>query len=222
MGERKKNRKKSAESGQALTEFVIIAITFLFVVLGLMQLAMVLNAQTLTKYAAYNAVRAAIVSSADQGLMEEAARLSLVGTFPRHGVADTRLGFSSNYLAAKAVDRLPAYADSLEPITSVRVTQPSGLPSGTVITFDDPAQADLAVITVQVVHNYELVIPLVNRILFFVYERFRRGESGRGESLDALSAQSNVLRTGRYRDIEYRIPLVAHYTMRLQSDYVVP
>ena len=41
----------------------------------------------------------------------------------------------------------------------------------------------------------------------------------RGDRLMLLRLAEEDLTGYRFRDIEFRIPLVAHYTMRLQSDY---
>ncbi len=224
LGDRKGAKKGSA--GQAMVEFVFVAITFLFVILGVVQLAMVLNAYAMVRYAAYNAARSAIVHGVNQEKMEEAARLSLVATFPSHGRADHRRGFMENYTAAKATDHQPALPPAMgssDRITDVTVVNPRNLTSGTVVTFDDPAEEERAIITVQVRHYYELVIPLVNRILFYIYKRWREG-THEAQTLDYISATTDRERRpgGSFYDIEYRIPIVAHYTMRLQSDYEVP
>jgi len=214
------------EGGQAMVEFVLVAITFLFTILGVIQLAMVLNAYALVRYAAYNSARAAIVHANDAVVldekMHEAARLSLLAIFPSHGRADHIRGLVENYVAAKETDRDPSLTFFNEPITKAEVVNNNGLPAGAVVTFDDFTEGTDAVITVKVEHQYELVIPLVNRILFFVYTKFRSGEGYQNQTLDNMSAQTDKLRrVGEFKDIEYRIPLVAHYTMRLQSDYEV-
>ncbi len=220
-----KQKKKKAfsrnDSGQAIVEFVLIAITFLFVILGVIQLALVLNAYSLVRYAAYNAARAAIVHSADSDKMLEAARLSLVATFPSHGRADHLRGFMENYVAARATDSLPIFTDSFDSITEVKVLNNNGVGSGEVVTFDDPRAGTKPVITVQVVHRYQLIIPLVNRITYYVYNQVIGGGGYAGESLNRMSAETDRMRRagGDYYDIEYRIPIVAHYTMRMQSDY---
>ena len=234
--EKKKNKKsmfKRGQSGQAMVEFVFVAITFLFVILGIIQLALVLNAYALTRYAAYNAARAAIVHGGDLEKMKDAARISLISVFPKHGRADHLKGVTENYLAAKATDDDSNYytytvringanVTRSEKITEVSILDNRGVGSGEVVTFDDPAQADKGLITVQVIHRYELVIPLVNRILFVVYQRFVAGVGYNNETLDNLSQETDRMRRSGGLSGEYRYPLVAHYTMRLQSDYEKP
>lgn len=213
----------SDESGQALVEFLFSIITFLFLVLGVIQLALILNAYTLVRYAAYNAARAGIVHSADLDKMREAARISLVSIFPRHGRADHVRGITENYLGARFTDQ-NNLDDFDKPITEVSILSNnsavggSGF-SGSIMTFDDPAQAENAVITVQVIHHYEMVVPLVNRILYFLYFKFT-DDAYEGEDIDQLAAKTDRLRRdGELEDIEFRFPLTAHYTMRMQSDY---
>lgn len=211
------------EGGQAIAEFTIIAITLLFVILGVIQLALVLNAYSMVRYAAYNAARAAIVHSGNEEKMLEAARLSLLATFPSHGRADTPRGLAQNYVASVATDSFAFLTDTFEPITRVELVPQPGLAGGSVVTFDDPKNAKNGVITVKVVHLYELVIPLVNRILYRVY-RMNSGGGGYGnQSMDELSASTDrERRGGSLDDIEYRLPLVGFYTMRMQSDLEVP
>jgi len=228
-----KAKSKSSQSGQAMVEFVFVAITFLFVILGVIQLALVLNAYALTRYAAYNAARAAIVHGGNLDKMKDAARMSLVSIFPRHGRADHLKGLTENYLAAKATDDDNNYytytvringanQTKSEKITEVSILDNRGVGSGEVVTFDDPSQAPKGLITVQVIHRYELVVPLVNRILFVVYQRFASGSGYNGETLDNLSHETDKMRRSGGLSGEYRYPLVAHYTMRLQSDYEKP
>lgn len=215
-----------AESGQAMVEFVLSVITFLFCVLGIIQLALCLNAYSLVRYAAYNAARAGIVHQADLDRMREAARLSLLAIFPRHGRADHQLGVTENYLGALATDQFPNSGFNFRPITDVRIVNSDIFDGVSVVTFDDPAQARQSLITVEVTHHYELIIPLVNRMLFYLYRRFKLSggaiRSG-SDSVDRIAAITDrERRTGDLRDIEYRIPIVAHYTMRMQSDFIVP
>ncbi len=204
-----------------MVEFVLIAITFLFSILAVLQLAMVLNAAALVRYAAYNAARAGVVHGGDPEMMKEAARLSLISIFPTHGRADHVLGVTENYLAAKGTDSDASMSPLGTPITEVKIVNKEGMNCNTVNTFDDPAQAGDGLITVEVTHQYHLVVPLVNRIYYWVYQKFHSGDAYDGaETLDYLAAETDrKRRTGDYQGIEYRMPLVAHYTMRLQSDY---
>jgi hypothetical protein len=157
----------------------------------------------------------------------------LLSVFPSHGRADHIKGLTENYLAAKATDDDTNYytytvngITRSEKITEVKILDNRGVDNGEVVTFDDPTQAPKALITVEVTHRYQMVIPLVNRILFFIYHKFIERKSGgvgyNGESLMYLSNETDKLRRSGGLEGEYRYPLVAHYTMRLQSDYEKP
>ncbi len=207
--------------GQAIVEFTLIAITLIFTILGVIQLALVLNAYSMVHYAAYNAARAAIVHGADKNKMQEAARLSLLSTFPSHGRADNLKGYYQNYLSAKDTDNDPNLTESGKPITRVEILNKNNLACDEVVTFDDPVDAKKAILTVRVVHQYQLVIPMVNRMLYYLYKKVIAGEGDHGETIDNLAAvTAKMEKTGEFQDIEYRIPLVSFYTMRMQSDYV--
>lgn len=221
-------RGKKNEGGQAMVEFVFSAITFLFVILGVIQMALMLNAYSLVRYAAFNAARAAAVHGGNEDKMKEAARLSLVAMFPRHGRADTAAGFVDNYLGAKVTDSNPLGTVGDGAITQVKILDNNGVSAGGVVTFDDFTEGSKGVITVQVVHYYELVIPLVNRILYYIYKRHQLGLGAfggiiGGDDIIELSATTDKLRrTGLLSGLEYRVPIVAHYTIRMQSDLTMP
>ena len=229
---KKKKKKKEKfslsndQGGQAMVEFVLSVITFLFCVLGVIQLALCLNAYTLVRYAAYNAARAGIVHEANLGRMREAARQSLLAVYPRHGRADHQRGITENYLGALATDQTPLPLYGFRAITDVRILNVSDLESESVITFDDPASAPRGLLTAEVTHHYELVVPLVNRIIYFLHRRWlgsQKTAAWGSDSVDKLAAVTDKQRrNGNLSDIEFRIPIVAHYTMRMQSDLVVP
>jgi hypothetical protein len=212
------------QNGQSLVEFLIASITFFFALLGVLQLAFVLNAHSLVRYAAFNAARAAIVHGADRAKMQEAARLSLLSVFPTHGRADSVYGFTQNYLAAKKVDQDRNWLGlNGNPITSVQVLNTRGFKTGEAVAFDDPPAADKAVITVQVVHYYQLVVPLVNAMVWRIWQRL---ENAKDKPLtldelarDAAQARRRIAAKDRQMDSGYRIPLSARYTMRMQSDF---
>src|SRR4051812_17659394 len=67
-----------AARGQAAVEFAIVISLVLFMILGILQLALAQNARALTQYAAFNAVRAGAVSYADCTRMSHAAFATLL------------------------------------------------------------------------------------------------------------------------------------------------
>lgn len=80
------------DSGQALVESAIIMPLMVFIILGVIQLAMIQHARIMTEYAAFNAARAGIVWNADPWVMENAAIISLMPTYEglgdEMGIAD--------------------------------------------------------------------------------------------------------------------------------------
>lgn len=66
------------EEGQALVESALVIPLMTFMILGIVQLAMVQHARIMTEYAAFNAARAGIVWNADPFIMENAAIISLL------------------------------------------------------------------------------------------------------------------------------------------------
>ena len=101
-------------------------------------------------------------------------------------------------------------------ITKVQVFNKQNVACGSVVTFDDPVDTEDSLLTVQVTHYYELVIPLVGRLLYYVYKQVIT-VGYQNEDIFQITAKTDALR--RSNDIEYRIPLRAAYTMRMQSDF---
>ena len=211
-----KSARNRDQSGQAIVEFLFCAITFLFVLLGTLQLVLVLNAQIAVNYASYSAARAAIVSGCGLAPMQIAARMALAPIFPRHGRAATARGYMDNFSGANSVDTYTQWwGIEGQPITKVEIV--SGLTRGATTTFDDPFYGTRTAIKVRVVHQYELIMPLVNAILFKTMELGRQNKI-RGRDIDAMAKQAMRSRILRTRFSGYRIPLVSTYTMHLQSD----
>lgn len=70
-----------ARRAQAMVESAIVIPLMTFMILGVLQLAMVQHARIMTEYAAFNAARAGIVWNADPWIMENAAIISLLPTY---------------------------------------------------------------------------------------------------------------------------------------------
>ena len=66
---------------QAMIESAIVIPLMTFLILGVLQLAMIQHARIMTEYAAFNAARAGIVWNADPWIMENAAIVSLMPTY---------------------------------------------------------------------------------------------------------------------------------------------
>jgi hypothetical protein len=206
---------RSSNAGQALVEFAICMVTFLFILLGILQLVLFLNAQTAVRYAAFSAARSAIVTGGDREKMLDAARVALLPIFPRHGHTVTPLFVMESYLGAKQVDSDPRWGRNPlniydNPITKVSLIYPT-----TGLTFDDNNHLQQAAITVRVEHQYELVIPIVNAILSAAMKIRQSG--GAIETPDELLKKAAKTNYGSEFS-GYRIPINAYYTMNLEND----
>lgn len=79
-----KMRKSSfSEEGQAMVETLIVLIPVVFLILLIMQVALMYNAKLITNYAAFCAARAGCVYNADGKKMRRAAALALTSISPR-------------------------------------------------------------------------------------------------------------------------------------------
>jgi hypothetical protein len=179
----------SRGSGQAVLEFLIMIPFALVVILGALQLALIFNAQTMMKLAAFNAARAAIVA---QGAKPEdpataggtvgflkpahlAAVITLLPVIPALHGARPNLASIGNVLGGANLDAnaLGSTAALVElAMIDVEFIDPEGPIDGPAIgnwpsriDFDDPAKASDNRIKVRVRWDYPLVIPYINRIL---------------------------------------------------------
>jgi len=134
---------KSNEEGQTLVETAISILTFLMVVLGIMQLALIYNGKFLTNYAAYCGARAAIISNNDAGSVENAACVAL----------------SPNYNGTEIVSFLAAKFSG-----DVNVSISGGnINVGN--HFFERNQLQNAVVIVRVDYWFTMIIPFVNKII---------------------------------------------------------
>jgi hypothetical protein len=77
----RREEKLPNDSGQAMVESAIVIPLMTFLILGVIQLAMIQHAKIMTEYAAFNAARSGIVWNADRIIMENAAIISLLPTY---------------------------------------------------------------------------------------------------------------------------------------------
>ncbi|MBN2008853.1 pilus assembly protein [candidate division KSB1 bacterium] len=141
------------EHGQAVVETAISILTFLMVVLGIMQMSLIFSAKFLTNYAAYCGARAAIISNNDMSQVRDAVAVAL----------------SPNYQGGAITGYLRSRIDFL----NVQV-QVNGGNIDNNAHFFDRSQMDKAVVTVEVTYWYTMFIPYVNRII-----RVAAGSGGR-------------------------------------------
>ena len=141
------------EMGQAMVETAIVLPLFIFMVLGTIQMTLIFQARSLTKYAAYRAARAGAMNQMDPKKMKKAAFLALAP------VMTGCFGCSSSYPPTSASKLMMAsfmsanmnmYLKGFLPVVEIRTCGPlktwfsasrgvNGLTNdGTEVDFDDP------------------------------------------------------------------------------------
>jgi len=145
-----------AQRGQAAIETAIILPLMTFMVLGIIQLTMMQQAELMTQYAAYQACRAGIVWNGNNDKMVSAAIVALAPTaaggklFPgskplregTQGMADLVADIASMHLingAASALGVAPIRVDVVNPTRQIfsKYVGRGGLPHPTGLVFDD-------------------------------------------------------------------------------------
>lgn len=181
-----------SEGGQAMVESAIVIPMYVFLILGLLQFALINQARLMTKYAAYKAVRAGALHSADPKAMRDAALwalLPLVATGMPHrdgtGSLVSKTNSVTNYgkkwlivkgLGGWIVPGTLRYAE----VATCGPTQADLKWDTDEIDFDDPKvwsvhvtrrnntawkKSERTKLRVQVTYNYRMPIPFANMIL---------------------------------------------------------
>lgn len=161
------NRLRRNETGAALAETAITIMTFLIVILGIIQVTLVINAKFMVNYAAYHAARAGIVHNGDKAHMKVAAAAALAPLFT-----------GAPSLTSLAVGYGRARAEMALSLIDVEIVSPAAgrfsknyrkrfFPElqryGD--TPVDGAFLNDNLLTVRVTYYYPLKIPLINQIL---------------------------------------------------------
>lgn len=196
-----------------MTEFAIAFPVLLFLVLAVIQLALVYNARQVVNYAAFSAARSLAVYPNQREKALDAAvlacvpvsgRLSLLAESVVPGMkglpeADTFSEIAgAGGLATKILDRY--YYSKF--FTTIRILDAMGEPQ--------LADRELHVgdqFTVVVTHRYLLIIPIINRIIAFT----RYGVAGK--EIEIAKDTGSYLGRGFYF-----YPVRAHVTMRVEDD----
>ncbi|MDF1667236.1 MAG: pilus assembly protein [Planctomycetota bacterium] len=140
---------REEESGQAMTEFVIVAPVQFLVIAGIMQFALFNTAVIVVNHAAYTAARAALVGDESPGVgsqgMAERAAIFICSSIA--GSSDVAGGASVSYPGPNGRATL---ARSAAAASKTRVK----------INYNQDGQAVQAIVT----HEYELAIPVVRHL----------------------------------------------------------
>lgn len=211
---------RARQRGQSLVEFVIVVPVFLFLVLLILQAALLYRVKTTLDYATLEAARAGAVAGAKQ----EAIRRGLQrGLMPLFAHEPTQAGVSAAW--ARAGDDLDDHAgiDIINPTREAWDTFKErqhdnrlALPNDSLAFRDATVHAaaggvnlqDANLLKIRVVYCYPLVVPFVDRVL-------------RGASLLVRGgADTAMSRTGG--ETHYRLQIESYAIVRMQSPIYQP
>jgi hypothetical protein len=168
---------RRSEQGAAAAETAITIMTFLIVILGIIQVTLAINAKLLVNYAAYCAARAGIVHNGDQQRMEQAVAVALT---PLLAESDSPSALGLGYAKAQLnlalgllrIERLSPNSKRFQRDYDKRFfpeyTQYGGAPKG-----NDLAKLDENLLTVRVTYYFPLEVPLINQILRPIFHRVK-------------------------------------------------
>lgn len=160
------------ETGAAIAETAITIMTFLLVILGIMQVTLVINAKFLVNYAAYCAARAGIVHNGDLKEMKRAAAMALTPFFASSKSLSS-LGFGYLQALTSPALRVEILSPAPERFTDKYKKRffPTLQRYGEV--ENDKTWLDENLLAVKVTYAYPLQIPLINQILSPLFQRVK-------------------------------------------------
>ncbi|MBX5482921.1 MAG: pilus assembly protein [Myxococcaceae bacterium] len=213
-------------------ESAIVLPMFVFLILGILQLGLMHQARLMTKYAAYRAARAGSLNNADRSKMKDAAIAALLPLLAR-GDAVTKSAGATDFAIKYQIHRTALQGKLADfPMMDNVVVNTCGplqkqLAGKAEIDFDDPAVAfpqewaksRITQLKVQVLFNYQLIIPFANATIYAIYTNLATspllhlGKDGKDfggpKHLPyVLAGQAGT----------YVIPIRASYAMRMQSN----
>jgi len=210
-------RGRRRQRGQAAVETAIVMPLFVFLVLGIIQLSLMHQARSITKYAAFMAARAGVMNSAEPNAMETAA-WNVLQPLVKQG--------NGGQQHVQVVICAPTQNMAQG---AIRAGQQN-------LSFDDPRAPgeDFAAkkLAVQVTFYYPLFIPFADRIIHAISrgEEAARGalftdvvRMGVGDEAGAPPRVGSQTDQGRLTALEsagapFVVPIRANYALRLQSD----
>ena len=224
------------QTGASLVEFVVVAPTLLFTMLGIVQAGMVFHAKSNLNYATFEAARAGTVSHATQASMTEAFTRAMVGyygggrTLTELAVATARANTDITPASLQIELRSPtkeSFDDYASPHLSTKyATKARVIPNNSLSAINCPMDntgcnhnpktnhsgqtlSDANLLHLKITYGIPAAkqIPLVGRFYVMVLQ----GLTDLGIAAETDSFKLALLAEGR-------IPMVSHTTMRMQSD----
>ncbi len=235
--------RRRLKRGQVAVETAIVMPLFVFVILGLLQLTLMHQAQLMTKYAAYKAVRAGSIRRGDVDAMKKAARNVLVPVMAQGLTKATSGVFSTNNGGKYAIayNKIGITYAGLSPV-DVKICAP--LNTSSTADFDDPKQfgadvkynstksidwqeSDKTKLAIQLTTNFRLSIPFVNGLIFWAAYIGDGRQTTAAQAIHLASKNElartktpDAIRLGLAKTSQvYVMPIRASYAMRMQSNF---
>lgn len=206
------------QQGQSLVEFCVVVPTFLFLVLVILQAALIYRAKSTLDYATFQAARAGAVAQARVSSMRNAlaggmtplyatstgaseviqarARAQLdVGTFSRIEVLSPTRAAWSRYRERQYDGRYALPNDSL-------AFRDASIDGGSGVSVQDAN-----ILKIKVTYHYPLIVPFVDRVIVGLSDLVSEGESYRPLSMMVVDPTSG----------HRRLPIVSTAVVRMQS-----
>ncbi|MFY0579165.1 TadE/TadG family type IV pilus assembly protein [Cystobacter fuscus] len=232
---RKNNRPVDGESGQAAVEAALTLPLSIFLILGTIQFFLLLQARTMTEYAAFRAVRTGSVKHANCEAMTHAAIAALLPTFARtDSPAALGAAFRNHRDNEYTAGHDSGHTGAIVWIVRERPVR-GEIRANEEESFDDPARytsvADVTRLEARLVFWYPMRIPFANWVLgrmFLAHLGLRdytadnplmspqRAQWGSQTAfrLNGLIGQELLDRASRH---QYVFPLQANYAMRMMT-----
>ncbi len=219
--------KLNVQSGQSMTEFIIIAPLMILVVMGSLQFAFIYNAKTTVNYAAFQAARSGAVNHGLRSAVETAFVRNMAALYTNNNTLDAVRVARAR--VQRDVDDGFVCMQRLNPPTSAFLDH--GLPSTGEIPNDNlmfrkPVVGvnsglsiqDANLLKVRVTYCFSMIVPLVNRTVSAMGTASLTDDDVYGFVSD--STDINIQPAGNFQRQCYndmRIPIVAHALVRMQS-----
>ena len=232
-----------AAEGSALVESAIVLPVFLLLVLCAIQLALLGRARLLAEYAAYRAARAGILWNGDPRRMQAEAIRALAST-----ACPTRIPSAHHLCTAYRIDGGRSALEALSadphlgfPGVHVHILSPHWPSHGRLfdvggeeLDFDrfgpEPERLDATLLTIQLQYWFELKIPFADGIVWSAWMAVRKLSGGTrpGEEIhrrEYRTVSDRALQAmrdhgeGKRGTRAFFVPVVAHHTMRMQSNF---
>lgn len=211
-----------ASQGAAITEFLVVMLALVPLVMGTIQAALVFHAKTILSYATFEAARSGAVQNAQRGAMQRAFQRNIL---PLYGGGSTNAALIQAYTRS-SIDLWvgPVVGTSLGAGTTLDILSPTqeafrdhGLRvngRGTQFIPNEHLRyrgrgvgatsrvdiQDANLLKIKVTYGYKLIVPVINRILARIL----------------LIADAGNARY--YLADPPRLPIVSYATVRMQSD----